>query len=181
MNLLDAILSAQGGGAVSNLSRKFNLSDDQTISAISSLLPALSSGLQRNLSAEGGLDSLLGALSSGRHQRYVEDPASLDDESTVQDGNGILGHILGSKDVSRQVAAQASEQTGVGADVLKRMLPLLATMVMGSLSQRAAAAPAQAQAGAGEGILGMLTPMLDGNRDGSIADDVVGMLGKLFR
>jgi hypothetical protein len=47
------------------------------------------------------------------------------------DGNGILGHILGSKDVSRQVAAQASARTGIGADVLKKMLPLVATLAMG--------------------------------------------------
>jgi hypothetical protein len=35
----------------------------------------------------------------------------------------------------------------------------------------------QASAGGG-GLLDMLTPMLDSNRNGSIADDVIGMLGK---
>jgi hypothetical protein len=29
--------------------------------------------------------------------------------------------------------------------------------------------------------MSMLTPMLDSNRDGSIVDDVMGMLGKLGR
>jgi hypothetical protein len=28
-------------------------------------------------------------------------------------------------------------------------------------------------------LLGLLTPMLDSGRDGSIVDDVVGMLGRL--
>jgi hypothetical protein len=30
------------------------------------------------------------------------------------------------------------------------------------------------------GLLDMLTPMLDSDRDGSITDDVLGMLGKTF-
>ena len=30
-------------------------------------------------------------------------------------------------------------------------------------------------------LLGMLTPMLDSNRDGSIVDDVMGMLGRMGR
>jgi hypothetical protein len=31
---------------------------------------------------------------------------------------------------------------------------------------------------AGRGILDMLTPRLDGNRDGSAVDDIIGMIGK---
>jgi len=33
--------------------------------------------------------------------------------------------------------------------------------------------------GSGGGLLSMLTPLLDQNRDGSVVDDVMGMLGKL--
>jgi hypothetical protein len=100
----------------------------------------------------------------------------------VSDGNAILGHILGSKDVSRAVATRASAQTGIGEDALKKLLPLAATLVMGSLSKRQAGAglPAGAAAGSAGGLLGMLTPLLDQNRDGSIVDDVLGQAGKLF-
>jgi len=44
--------------------------------------------------------------------------------------------LFGSKDVSRAVAGRAAEQTGIGADVLKKMLPMVATMAMGSLSKQ---------------------------------------------
>jgi hypothetical protein len=90
-----------------------------------------------------------------------------------------LGHILGSKDVSRQVARSAAARTGIGEDILKKMLPVVAAMVMGSLSKQTSSQGRQAAA-AGGGILGMLTPLLDANRDGSVADDVLGMLGGLF-
>jgi hypothetical protein len=36
-------------------------------------------------------------------------------------------------------------------------------------------------ASSGGGLMSMLTPMLDQNRDGSMIDDVLGMLGKLGR
>ena len=38
----------------------------------------------------------------------------------------------------------------------------------------------QASATSGGGILGMLTPLLDRNRDGSVVDDVLSHAGKLF-
>jgi hypothetical protein len=100
----------------------------------------------------------------------------------VADGTGILGQIFGSMDVSREVAARAATQTGIGQDVLKQMLPMVAALVMGALARRGAQGGGLAglQAGldptgrAGGGILDMLTPMLDANRDGSVIDDLIG-------
>lgn len=181
MNLLDALMSAQGGESVRRLGQNFGLQEDQTVSALRQLLPALSGGLKRNVAGEGGLESLLGALGAGSHERYLDDPDALGRAETVQDGNGILGHLLGSKDVSRQVARKASEQTGIGEGVLKQMLPLVATMVMGSLSKQTASMGVRGTQKPSNDILGMLTPLLDADQDGSVADDVMGMLGGFLR
>ncbi len=151
-------------------------------------MPALAAGLARNATREGGLDGLTAALAGGRHGSYLDDVSSLSRPGTVADGNGILGHILGSKDASRQVAAQAAKSTGVGPDVLKQMLPMVAAMVMGAMAKKAAGRAANAglsgglgaNLGAGGGLLDMLTPMLDRDRDGSVVDDVAGMLGKFL-
>jgi hypothetical protein len=177
MDILSALLNAQGGGATRQLGQQFGLNDDQVGAALSALVPALAAGVQRNASSQGGLDSLLGALTGGSHQQYLDDPSALTRQETVEDGNGILGHLFGSKDVSRQVAAQASAQTGIGADILKQMLPMVAAMMMGAMSKRATQ-PSGMSAGAGGGLLDMLTPMLDQNRDGSAIDDVLGSVGK---
>ena len=79
---------------------------------------------------------MLGALQNGNHEQYLENPQMLGQQQTVNDGNAILGHLFGSKDVSRAVAGHAAKKTGIGADVLKKMLPLVATMAMGSLSKQ---------------------------------------------
>jgi len=179
MNILDAIVNAQDGAAVRQLGSQVGLGHDQTTAALSALMPALAAGFQRNLQSQGGLDSLMSALSSGNHGQYIDNPASLGDPSTVADGNGILGHLLGSKDVSREVASRAAAQTGVSADVLKRMLPLAATLMMGALSKQSGRASSVGTTGGG--IAAMLTPMLDQNRDGSIMDDVTSMIGRFMK
>jgi hypothetical protein len=51
----------------------------------------------------------------------------------IEEGNGILGHLFGSKEVSRAVAAQAAQATGIGQEILKQMLPVIASTMMGGL------------------------------------------------
>ena len=182
MDLLDLVLNASGGGPVRQLAQNFGLSEEQTTSAVSALLPALGKGLARNTASPDGLQSLLAALSSNQHQRYLEQPDLLGQQETVQDGNGILGHILGSKEVSRNVASQAAAQTGLSASLLKQMLPLVATLAMGALSrQNSSAAAAQSPLGGQEGgVMGMLSQFLDTNKDGSVIDDIIGLGSRFF-
>jgi hypothetical protein len=179
MDILNDIINAKGGAAVQQLGSQLGLGEQQTASALSALVPALAAGLQRNAQSEGGLGNLISALSSGSHQQYIDNPQALGEPAAVDDGNGILGHVLGSKDASREVATRAAAQTGISADVMKRMLPLAATMLMGALARRSGGTTASGLAGGG-GLAAMLGPLLDGNRDGSIVDDVTGALGKFL-
>lgn len=68
--------------------------------------------------------------------------------------------------MSREVATRAAAQTGVSAEVLKKMLPLAATLMMGALSKQSATASSAAAGlgGSGGGIVSMLTPLLDQDR-----------------
>ena len=136
MNLLDMIMSAQGGAAAQQAGAQLGLNQQQSQSAIAALLPAISSALKKNTANPQGLAGLLGALQGGQHEQYLENPQMLGQPQTVNDGNAILGHLFGSKDVSRAVAGHAAQKTGLGADVLKKLLPLVATMAMGSLSKQ---------------------------------------------
>ena len=82
-------------------------------------------------------------------------------------GNQILGQIFGSKDASRDVAAQASEQSGVDSSVLKKLLPIVAGAVaMHYITHRGGAtaqpAGANAEPGGGGGILGSILGGLTG-------------------
>lgn len=146
-----------GGGAVDQIAQRFGIEPAQAQQAIESLLPSVTQGLHRQAAAEnpinGGLDQFLG-------------------DSNIEDGNGILGQIFGSKDVSRAVAAQAAGNTGLDPALLKAILPIVASLAMGALSRN--------QAQAGGGLTGILGSFLDRNKDGSSLDDILGMAGKMF-
>lgn len=181
MNLMDLLMNAGNGGAVQEIAKNFGLDSGQAQSALSQVMPALSKGLDRNVKQSGGLDALLGALKSGHHNKYIEDPASLTRDDAINDGNGILGHLLGSKDVSRNVAAQTAEKTGIDASIIKKMLPMVAASLMGSLSQQASGKGLLNQTAQGSsGLGGLLGGLLDADDDGSVVDDVLSIAKKLF-
>jgi hypothetical protein len=184
MNILDAIIHAKNGAAVQQLGTQFGLGPDQTTAALSALVPALAAGFQRNMQSQDGIGNLVAAISNGNHERYINNPQDLGDQQAVAEGNGILGHVLGGKDVSRQVASRAAAQTGLSPDLLKQMLPLAANLMMGAFSPRTTpgvGAVRPGLSGHGGGIMEMLTPLLDKNRDGSIIDDVTAMIGRFVR
>ncbi len=182
MGLLEQLLGANNGAVVDQVSQRFGLEPAQAASAIDALLPMVAAGFQTRATAGGGLGDLIGALAGGGAAKYAEDLSQLGQPSSVDDGNVILGHIFGSKDVSREVAARASAQTGIGPDILKALLPIVASMVVGAMAKGAASGLPQAgaptTAGPGGGLLDMLTPMLDSNRDGSVVDDLASMMTK---
>ncbi len=191
--LLDLLTGAQAQPAKQQLGQQFGLSEDVTQQALAALLPALAAGFKSNASKPGGAEALLEALNKGTHSRYLDDPSLLKRPETRADGNGILGHLLGSKEVSRAVASKASEKTGLGDDLLKQMLPVVATMVMGSLAKKSeepdtlsqlagmlggGQAQPQAQSGGLGGLLGGLFG--GGKSQPTNSSNGVGMLGALF-
>lgn len=131
--LYDMLANAQNGQAMEALARQFNLSQQQTQAAVAALLPAFSQGLKHNASDPYGVGAFLGALATGQHAKYFEDAQAALSPAGMAEGNGILGHLFGSKELSRAVAAQAAQATGIGQEVMKQMLPAIAAMIMGGL------------------------------------------------
>lgn len=131
--LYDMLSDAGKGRATELLARQFGLSQKQAAEAMEALMPAFSEGLKRNASDPYGAGAFLSALSTGQHAQYFEDMQRAFQPTGVEEGNGILGHLFGSKEVSRAVAKQAEAATGIGQEVLKQMLPVLASMIMGGI------------------------------------------------
>lgn len=179
MNMMDMIMQAAGGQAPQQMGQQFGLNEQQSQSAIAALLPAISTAMKQNSNNPQGLAGLLGALQNGSHDQYLENPAQLGQPQAVNEGNAILGHLFGSKDVSRAVAGRAAEKSGVGADVLKKMLPMVAMMAMGSLGKQTRGAGMFNQGG---GMKGMLAQMAMQQLAGSAASKggIGGLLGGLL-
>jgi hypothetical protein len=178
MNILDMVLGSSSGGISAQISKQLGIPEPLVKVAIGALLPALAKGLQRNVAQPSGLGSLVEALNTGNHSRYLDSPQAMGQQATIDDGNKILGHILGSKDVSRNVAGRAAKETGIDAEILKKMLPMLGALAMGSLAKESDAdgelsslrSPASS-----DDPLAMLSGFLSTGDDDSSMDEVLDL------
>jgi hypothetical protein len=200
--LLDAVLSSGGGSAIQMLGGRFGLPPAATKSALEALLPMVSGGLKNQAQATGGIEGLLSSVLKPAHTEYGEDADVLARPGTTAMGNEILGSIFGNdREVSRTVAAQAAQKTGIDVGILKQMLPIVAMMAAGAMTKNAnsgglgnligaamggggmlgnvlGTAMGGNQAQASSGALGGLANMLDMDHDGNPLNDIMGMLGK---
>lgn len=133
MPLFDMIMRAQNGAAMDAMAKQFNLAQEQTAQAMAALLPAFSSGFKRSSTNPYDMSSLMNAMFSGNYGKYFEDVGKAFTPQGMTDGNAVLERLFGSKEVSRAVAEQAAQLTGIGQDVLKRMMPVMADTIMGGL------------------------------------------------
>ncbi len=138
----DMFRQAQGGQAIDNFARQFGLNTEAAQAAMRALAPAFAAGAARNMADPFGMQKLMSTLQSQRHQAYFTDPMAVFTPAGRMDGNDILGQLFGSKDFSRALADQVAGMTGVGADILRDMLPAMAAMFMGGLEQYSATNPA---------------------------------------
>jgi hypothetical protein len=131
--LFDMLAQAQNGRSIEMLAKQFNLSQQQTEAAVEALLPAFSQGLKRKTADPYGLGAVMAAMANGQHAKAFDDATQAFSRQGVAQGNDVLGQLFGSKDLSRAVASQAAQATGIGSQVLQQMLPAIASMIMGGL------------------------------------------------
>jgi hypothetical protein len=159
MNLFEMMQQAQNGQAMQNLSRQYGLSQQQTQAAIEALLPAFSMGLQRQTQDPYAFGSLAQMMTAQPFGRIFDANGDGIPDNARGAGNDVLSQLFGSKEVSNAVAAQAAATSGVGQAVLKQMLPVIASMVMGGLFK------SMNSQGMG-GILGQFSEMMRGQMPG---------------
>lgn len=136
MSLMEMVIQHAGGPALEKIGARFGLSPAMVEQAARIVLPALAGGLAHQAQA--------GSLPAPP----ASDAPPGSDEAQAH-GNEVLGSVLGSKDASRSLAHQASEQTGIDADTLKKLLPQFASL----------AARATSRASSTGGIGGLLSSL----------------------
>jgi hypothetical protein len=171
MDILSTLLASAQSGSLSQAAQARGIGNDGAAALLKQLVPALTAQVKRNASSKDGLGSLAAALSNGRHEHYLDNAAALTTSNAIDDGNGILGHILGSKDASRKLAAHAASQTGIDVGMIKQFLPIIAAATMGAMSK--------STSGGQSGLGSLVGKFLDADGDGNVVDDLLS-LGKKF-
>lgn len=171
MNMFDILREAQGGNGIDNLARQFGLGRDETEKVLQQVLPAMSAGFKQRTQNPDGLESLLRKIQGTDYEDIYEDASALQQDATKTRGNQVLAEVFGSKDVSRAVAQKAEFASGIGGTVIKAMLPMIASMILGGMQKKTSA-----DSGMG-GILGSLIQGMaggGGRRSSGGLDDLLG-------
>lgn len=172
-------------GAVDRMAGQVGADEDAVSSGMAAALPMLITALARNASQSSGARELSGALARDHDGRVLDDLGGyLARGGNVEDGNAILGHVLGGR---REVVEHGlAKGAGVEPSLVQQLLPMLAPVVLGYLGRKqrerrysaddlsgylqqereemVRKAPADAN-------LGALSSLLDMDKDGDITDD----------
>jgi hypothetical protein len=185
-SLLSQITAAQtstGNGALP--------AGDATQAGLAAAIPALITALSRNAQSEEGAAALHDAIAKDHDGSVIDNMGAYVQNPDLEDGQGILKHALGGQQQS--VQSGISQTTGLDMDTIGKLMQFAAPLVLGMLAkqqQQKKMSPndlsnmlddeRKKEADNNPDLMGMLTGVLDQNDDGSVMDEVTGMVGKLF-
>lgn len=188
--ILDLLNSDIGKTIISGVSGSTGAPQDKTANVLSMAMPILMGAMQRNASTPQGAAGLLGAVQNKHNGGIMDNLGSLFqggvDQSVVQDGQGILNHVLGGKQAGVENAL--SQKSGMDMTQVSQILKVAAPILMGVLGKQVQQNNVQDTSGLTNvlgGLLGggqgskqqsMIEQFLDADGDGSILDDVAGMV-----
>lgn len=191
MNLDEILTNSLDSGTVGQISQSLGVDQSTTNNAIQTALPILLAALARNSSTPDGASSLLGALDRDHDGSILDDVSGFITNHDASDGRGILEHLFGSRVDSIQDGV--SRSSGLDSSTTAQLLMMLAPIVMGALGRKKQEGAidqsnlpevltgATEQIAGDTGTLGLLSQLLDSNKDGSAVDDVMRMASGLFR
>ncbi|WP_372792150.1 DUF937 domain-containing protein [Lutibacter sp.] len=189
--ILDILNSDTGKTLISGASKQFRQDEGKTTIALSTALPLILGAMKNNASTPEGASGLLSALGNDKHSGGILDNLGSIlgggevNQDVLDDGAGILGHIFGGKE--QRVANAVSKSSGIDMDTAMNILKVAGPLVMGALGKETRQKDISDQNGIGDLLGGMLigasndqqsliTKLLDADGDGSIIDDVAGMI-----
>jgi hypothetical protein len=134
-NLYEIFQNAQGGQAVDNLAKQFNISPEQADAAVKALMPEISTAFLNRSGEPAAFGSILGALGDSQHVAAFADAAAAQTRETTQKGAEVLNQLFGSSQTSGEAAQHAAAIAGLPPALIQQMLPVIASMVMGGLNK----------------------------------------------
>lgn len=195
-SLFEQLSGQLSGPALEALSQQLGADSGTTSAAVSAALPMLIGALDRNTNDPQGAESLQSALSRDHDGSILNNLTGFLGSSDNGSGAAILGHIFGQK--QSNVEQGVSKMSGLSESLVPMLLQNLAPVVMGYLgkAQREQGLDSgglssmltqereavQSRGGStGSTAVDLVTRLMDQDGDGSMLDDLGGMLGKFLR
>jgi hypothetical protein len=113
---------------IGDVADKLGIDEKSAKTAIKTVLPVIVAGLQENAKDKGGQASLEKALA--KHESASTKLEDIDEE----DGKKIVSHVFGSK--KDEVTEAAASKADVTKDIIAKVLPIVAPIVLAWLAQQ---------------------------------------------
>ena len=161
MTAVDDILSRI---PLADLAARLGVDQGTAEEATRQALPALLGGIQANTADPGGAASFASAVRQHDND-LAEGGVNLDDVDE-NDGDRIVGHVFG--DQRGQVVRQLGTTGGASttSDLMGKLLPILAPIVMAYLAKRLGGGAAAGQSGGIGDLLGSVLGGMTGQQQG---------------
>ena len=189
---LEGILGLLNDKDLGKLASQLGGNENDIKVGLISALPAILQALNKNTQTAEGAESLNKALE--KHDGSVLNNLSgYLNNPDLNDGAGILNHLFGNQ--TENVAKAVSKSSGLDSNGSIKMLQILAPLVLGALGKQkkdnnldasgldALTSMLALNLGSNEqtsGIMGLVTNLLDSNKDGAIVDDLLGLASKFL-
>ena len=189
---LEGILGLLNDKDLGKLASQLGGNENDIKVGLISALPAILQALNKNTQTAEGAESLNKALE--KHDGSVLNNLSgYLNNPDLSDGAGILNHLFGNQ--TENVAQAVSKSSGLDSNGSLKMLQILAPLVLGALGKQkkdnnldasgldALTSMLALNLGSNEqtsGIMGLVTNLLDSNKDGAIVDDLLGLASKFL-
>ena len=189
-SILDLLNSDMGRQLINGASSQTGQSNDKTAAVLSMALPTILGAMQRNAATPQGAESLNNALSDNRHDGSILDQlggllgGGKADSSLLNEGAGILKHVLGGN--QQRVEQNISQNSGVDSGSVAQIIKMAAPVLMGVLGSKKRQSNVDqngignllgsVMGGGADNDQSLIEKLLDADGDGSIIDDVAGMV-----
>ena len=160
MGFLDELYQEHGASVQNRITTELGIPADKAAMALPTVAPIILAGLKRQMDQHG--------------------PAHVEQSMSDMNQNGIpddeeVGGLLGGK--GKEASALMANQLGISGEAAGKLIPMLAPIIIGMLMKKGGQAGAGGGGSAGGGLGGMAA-ILDRNGDGSILDDLAGLISK---
>lgn len=198
MEMFQMIMSQLQNGGITEIAEKLGVSPVQAEKAAHGALPSLMTELankSKSASATNNEHGFLSLLDKNKDGSVMDDIMALVAKGGPNSGDvtSLVSNILGGK--SDKVVSELSKTSGINPAQAGGLLSMIAPLIMQTLSKTKAEGgldlegmsslldtqKGKAQEKAKASGMGGLLDMLDADKDGSVMDDAMGLLGKLMK
>lgn len=192
MSLLNALTQQIGGQVLTGLAKNLGIDEGVAGVAVSAAIPMIVGALAKNSASDEGAASLSNALQKDHDGSLLDNLGGFLSQSDNGPGGAILGHVFGNK--RGGIESALGQMAGLDQGKAGSLLENLAPVIMGQLgkTQRTQGLNPADLAGllagetnqakqSGSPMMDMLGKIMDQDGDGSMIDDIGGMLGKFLK